>query len=129
MAVEIGRRRVLAGLGGAAVGAAWLLKARAQDPVRIGVLNSISYGPIVDRLDAMLVRLEDAGFVDGQNLEIEYLSAEGQADRLPLLAAQLVYLNVKVIICLTGVSTRAAMAATSTIPIVFAISGDPYELG
>jgi len=134
MAIEIGaidirRRRLLAGLGGVAACAAFPLVARAQDPVRIGVLNSISYGPIVDRLDAMLDRLEEAGFVDGQNLEVEYLSAEGQADRLPLLAAQLVHLNAMVIICLTGVSTRAAMAATSTIPIVFAISGDPYELG
>jgi putative ABC transport system substrate-binding protein len=127
--IEIGRRRLLAGLGGAAACAAFPLAVRAQDPVRIGVLNSISYGPIVDRLDAMLDRLEDAGFVDGQNLAIEYLSAEGQPDRLPLLAAQLVYLNAQVIICLTGVSTRAAMAATSAIPIVFAISGDPYELG
>jgi len=128
-AIDIGRRRLLAGLGGAAACATFSLAARAQDPVRIGVLNSISYGPIVDRLDAMLDRLEDAGFVDGQNLAIEYLSAEGQPDRLPLLAAQLVHLNVQVIICLTGVCTRAAMAATSAIPIVFAISGDPFDLG
>jgi len=127
--IDTGRRRVLTGLGAAAACAAWPLKARAQDPVRIGVLNSISYGPIVDRLDAMLDRLEDAGYVDGQNLAIEYLSAEGQPDRLPLLAAQLVHLNAQVIICLTAASTRAAMAATSAIPIVFAISGDPYDLG
>src|SRR5262245_66473166 len=126
-AIDIGRRRLLAGLGGAAACATFSLAARAQDPVRIGVLNSISYGPIVDRLDAMLDRLEDAGFVDGQNLAIEYLSAEGQPDRLPLLAAQLVYLNCQVIICLTGASTvRAAMQATSSIPIVFAILGDSF---
>src|SRR5215471_10706819 len=129
-AIDIRRRRLVAGLGGAAACAAWPLLARAQDPVRIGVLNSISYGPIVDRIDAMLDRIEDAGFVDGQNLSIEYLSAEGRAERLPLLAAELAQLNVQVIICLTGASTvRAAMQATSTIPIVFAISGDPFELG
>jgi putative tryptophan/tyrosine transport system substrate-binding protein len=129
-AIDVRRRRLLAGLGGAAACAAFPLAVRAQDPVRIGVLNSISYGPIVDRIDAMLDRIEDAGFVDGQNLSIEYLSAEGRAERLPLLAAQLAQLNVQVIICLTGASTvRAAMQATSTIPIVFAISGDPFELG
>jgi len=129
-AIDIRRRRLLAGLTGAAACAAFPLAVRAQDPARIGVLNSISYGPIVDRIDAMLDRIEDAGFVDGQNLSIEYLSADGRAERLPLLAAQLVQLNVQVIICLTGGSTvHAAMQATSTIPIVFAISGDPYELG
>jgi len=136
MAIEIGaidieRRRLLAALGGAAAWSfSWPLGSRAQDPVRIGVLNSISYGPIVDRIDALLDRLEDDGFVDGQNLTVEYLSAEGRAERLPLLAAQLVHLKCQVIICLTGASTvRAAMEATSTIPIVFAISGDPHELG
>src|SRR4029450_6847024 len=116
-------------LSGAAACAAFPLAARAQDPARIGVLNSISYGPIVDRLDALLDRLGGAGLVDGQNLAIEYLSAEGQAGRLPLLAGQLGHPKAQVIICLTGVSPRAAMGATSTIPIVFAISGDPYELG
>src|SRR5262245_32288018 len=139
MAIEIGaidirRRRLLAAVGGAAACATWSfswpLVARAQDPIRIGVLNSISYGPIVDRIDALLDRLEDDGFVDGQNLAVEYLSAEGRGERLPLLAAQLVHLKCQVIICLTGASTvRAAMGATSTIPIVFAISGDPHELG
>src|SRR5215470_19248640 len=100
MAIEIGaigRRRLLAALGGAAACAAFPLAARAQDPVRVGVLNSISYGPIVDRIDALLERIEDAGFVDGQNLAVEYLSAEGRAERLPLLAAQLVHLDCRVI--------------------------------
>ena len=136
MAGSIERRRLLAALGGAAASAAcstaWPLMARAQGPAiaQIGVLNSISYGPIIDRLDAFLERLEEAGYFDGQNMAVEYLSAEGRAERLPLLAAELVHLNARVIVCLTGPSTvRAAMAATSTIPIVFAISGDPYELG
>src|SRR5215831_6507554 len=80
-------------------GAAGLpLAARAQEPAppQIGILNSISYGPIADRLGAFLEQLEEGGFVDGRNLEIAYRSAEGQ---------------------------------TSSIPIVFAVAGDPLELG
>ena len=132
MAIRIGRRRLLAVMGSAVACAAAPFAVRAQEPavVRIGVLNSISYGPILDRLDAFLDQLEDAGFVDGQNLMVEYLSAEGRAERLPLLAAQLVQQRVQAIVCLTGASTvRAAMEATFIIPIVFAITGDPYELG
>ncbi len=131
MAVGIGRRQLIAALGGAA-GALplWRLAARAQAIPQIGILNSISYGPIVDRLGAFLDRLEDDGFIEGQNLAIEYLSAEGQTDRLPGLAVELVRRHPTVIVCVTGPSTvRAAMTATSTIPIVFAISGDPFELG
>src|SRR5207247_7629915 len=94
------------------------------------ILNSISFGPIADRLDAFLESLEDGGFVEGRNLAIAYRSAEGQAAWLPALAADLVSRNSKVIVCLTGATAvRAAKAATSTIPIVFAISGDPLELG
>jgi len=122
MAVGIGRRRLLAALGGAmAASAGWPLMARAQEPavVRIGVLNSISYGPIIDRLDAFLERLEEAGFFDGQNLTIEYLSAEGRSDRLPLLAAELVHLDARVIVCLTGPSTvRAATRSGEPNPSV-----------
>jgi len=132
MTIRIGRRRLLATMGSAAVCTAAPFAARAQEPavVRIGVLNSISYGPILDRLDAFLDQLENAGFVDGQNLMVEYLSAEGRAERLPLLAAELVQQGVQAIVCLTGASTvRAAMEATFIIPIVFAITGDPYELG
>jgi putative ABC transport system substrate-binding protein len=122
---------LIAALGGGALAVPfWRLAARAQPIPRIGVLNSISYGPILDRLGALLDRLEDDGFVEGKNLVIEYLSAEGQADRLPGLAADLVQRDSTVILCLTGASTvRAAMGATSSIPIVFAISGDPFELG
>jgi len=132
MAIRIGRRRMLAAMGSAVACAAAPFAARSQEPavVRIGVLNSISYGPILDRLDAFLDQLETGGFVDGQNLMVEYLSAEGRAERLPFLAAELVQQGVQAIVCLTGASTvRAAMEATFIIPIVFAITGDPYELG
>ena len=130
MAIRIGRRRMLAAMGSAAACAAAPFAARSQEPavVRIGVLNSISYGPILDRLDAFLDQLENAGFVDGQNLMVEYLSAEGRAERLPFLAAELVQQGVQAIVCLTGASTvRAAMEATFIIPIVFCHHGRPIR--
>jgi putative ABC transport system substrate-binding protein len=128
------RRDFITLLGGAAAAPAlqWLLAARAQQAAlpEIGVLNSLSFGPILDRLDAVLEGLEDTRFVEGRNVTITYRSAEGQGRLLPILAADLVQRNVKVIVCLTSLATvRAAMAATSTIPIVFAITGDPLELG
>src|SRR5262245_34407581 len=130
MAVAIGRRQLIAALGSAAGAMPLWRLARGQAIPQLGVLNSISYGPILDRLDAFLERLEADGFVDGQTVVIEYLSAEGQTDWLPRLAAELVRRQSTVIVCLTGPNAvRAAMAATSTIPIVFAISGDPFELG
>src|SRR5262249_53289128 len=72
----------------------------------------------------------EGGFIDGQNLAIDYRSADGHPERLIALAADLVRRNENVIVCLNGANTvRAAEAVTSTIPIVFAISGDPLELG
>jgi putative ABC transport system substrate-binding protein len=133
----IGRRQLLKGLGGAAGATAFMpFPTRAQEPApeatmaRIGVLNSISYGPIMDRLDAFLDRVEEGGFFEGKNLTIEYLSANGQTGRLMGLAAGLVSRNANVIVCLSSASTvHAAMAVTTTTPIVFAITGDPLELG
>jgi putative tryptophan/tyrosine transport system substrate-binding protein len=126
----IRRRDFFILLGGAAAG--WPLAVRPQPaamPV-IGILNSISFGPIGDRLDAFLERLGDEGFVDGKNLTIEYRSAEGRAQLIPDLAADLVSRNPRAIVCLTSASTvRGAKAATSQIPIVFAVTGDPLELG
>jgi len=124
------RREFMTLLGGAV--AAWPIAASAQRAVvpEIGILNSLSFGPIADRLDAFLEGLEDTRFVEGRNVTIAYRSAEGQAALLPALAADLVRRNPKVIVCLTSANTvRAAMGATSTIPIVFAIAGDPAELG
>jgi putative ABC transport system substrate-binding protein len=123
------RREFCTLLAGAA---AWPVAARAQEPVlpQIGILNSISFGPIADRLDAFLERLEEGGFVDGRNLEISYRSAEGHAEWLSPLADDLVRRNSQVIVCLTSATTvRAAEQATSRIPIVFAVAGDPSELG
>src|SRR5262245_19291485 len=101
MAVGIGRRQLIAALGGAGgILTLWRLAARAQSIPQIGVLNSISYGPILDRLDAFLERLEADGFVDGQTVAIEYLSAQGQTDWLPRLAIELVRRQSTVIVCL-----------------------------
>src|SRR5882672_7598800 len=99
------RREFIALLGGAAATSSgvWTLAARAQQPVvpEIGILNSVSLGPIVDRVEALLESLEDSGFVYGQNLAIEYRSAEGQGALLPELAADLVARNPQAIVCLT----------------------------
>jgi putative ABC transport system substrate-binding protein len=119
------RREFLSLTGGAA---AWPIVARAQQasmPV-IGVLISQTLGPYVDRLAAFHRGLKQGGFVEGGNLAVEYRWAEGHDERLPALAADLARRKVKVIAGLDStVAVRAAKAATTTIPIVFAIGGDP----
>lgn len=123
------RREFIAVLGGAA---AWPFAARAQQPAIpvIGFLDPRSPEALADRLRAFYRGLKDAGYIERENVMIEYRWAENQMDRLPALAAELVSLRVGVIISPGGLaSTLAAKQATTTIPIVFAISDDPVRLG
>jgi putative ABC transport system substrate-binding protein len=124
------RRDFIALLGGAA--AAWPPAARAQQPVMpaIGVLHGVSAAQWTDRMAGFQRGLGEASFAEGRNLAIEYRWAEGQFDRLPAMAADLV--SRKVAVISTGapdVAVRAVMAATKTIPIVFVTASDPVAAG
>jgi putative ABC transport system substrate-binding protein len=106
--------------------------AQAQQPKknpRIGFLTSSSASAYVNRVEAFLGGLRDLGYVDGQNIVIEYRYAEGKNDRLPELTAELVRLKVDVIVAGGDTSVRAAKKATETIPIVTTIVSDPVALG
>jgi putative ABC transport system substrate-binding protein len=123
------RREFIAGLGGAA---AWPIAARAERPAIpvVGFLNGQSPSASAHLVAAFRTGLNEIGYVEGQNLAIKYRWAEGQNDRLPGLAADLVRHSVSVISAAgSPISSLAAKAATTTIPIVFNFPGDPVKAG
>ena len=130
MAIGIGRRQLISALGGASL--AWPLAARAQQPAMpvVGFMHTLSVESTRHLVAAFRQGLKEAGFVEGQNVAVEYRWAQGQYDRLPELAADLVRREVAVIAATGGEpSPQIAKAATPTIPIVFTASGDPVREG
>ena len=123
------RRDFITLLSGTA--AAWPLSAHTQQSTKrlIGVLSNPSGDPFDALFPAFHRGLSENGYVEGQNVAIEYRFADGQVDRLPALAADLVNRNIAVLVAFTNPTALAAKLATTTIPIVFIIGGDPVKLG
>jgi putative ABC transport system substrate-binding protein len=129
MASYIQRRKFLATLGGAV--AAWPLAARAQQPAMpvVGFLGAGARGPLREQIAAFQEGLKESGYVEGQNVAVEYRFAEGQFDRFPALASDLVRRQVAVLFVASNAGALAAKQATRTIPIVFTAGDDPVASG
>ena len=129
MTVTIGRREVLAALGGAA---AWPLAARAQQAGKlptIGYLGATTASAMSQWVAAFVQRLRELGWVEGRNVAIEYRWAEGRSQRATELAAELVHRKVDIMVMNGTAQVLAAKQATSTIPVVFVGLGDPVGTG
>jgi len=125
------RRREFITLVGGAVATPLAVRAQQQSgkTARIGLLTRKTDASVSVQIDAFRQGLADLGWVDGTNIRIEHRDAEGQAERLLALAVELVGLNVDVIVTVDTPPTKAARQATSTIPIVVAVSADPVGAG
>lgn len=123
------RRTFVGGVAVGAFGAAFASRAQQATKVyRLGMLESVPAAQNSANLSALRKGLKEHGYIEGQNLIIEYRSAEGRADRFPDLAAELVSLKVDVILARGTPATRAAKTATETIPVVMATMGDPRAI-
>src|SRR5262245_39755453 len=131
MASHIGRRKFLAALGGGA--AAWPLPTRAQQPQKLAVIGILVASPlpmIKARAEAFRRGLRDLGYIEQRDVILEWRSAEGQLDRLPALARELVRLKVDVIVAAGGEPPAlASKHATQSIPVVVVNVGDPVGTG
>ena len=121
------RREFIAALGSAA---AWPLTARAQQPAMpvVGFLGSSTSGALRQQLAALRVGLKEAGYVEGQNVEIEYRFAEGQFDRIPAIVSDMLRRSPAVL-AMSSAGAVAARQTGTTIPIVFVAGADPLQLG
>src|SRR5262245_8388445 len=128
MTVTIGRRDLLAALGGAAA-VAWSLAARAQQPGKLLTIGFSGATPSIEsqRVAAFVQRLRELAWIDGRNLSIEYRWAEGRNERYAEIATEFVRLKVDVIVTSATPATLAAKQATAVIPIVFAGAADPVR--
>ena len=124
---DVPRRKIIAALASAAVlmSAGFGPTAQAARVYRIGVLETLPADQNRANFSALLSGLREHGYIEGQNLEIEYRSADGLANRFPQLAAELVRLPLDLIVTRGTPATQAAKAATDTIPIVFTAIGEP----
>ena len=131
--LDMKRREFITLLGGAAASSvSWPLTARAQQPTLpvIGFLNAASPDGYAERLRGFREGLKDEGFVEGENVSVEYRWAENQINRLPAMATELARRQVAVIVATGGnAAPAAAKAATTTIPILFVTPDDPVQLG